>query len=176
MKTVRFVANLLFYFSRIGAIIFMLTALYAGIVILLFQYASNPGVPMTVLENGSFQIFYPFTNTPFLLGDYTTTYLVISLATIIFYGIFLWLLSGVFLAFRQEKLFTRKGVMRLSRFYITNLTVPVLLLVLLALFGQELTDIIRITFLHLLIGVFAFFMAAIFRQGVLLQEEQDLTF
>ena len=49
-------------------------------------------------------------------------------------------------------------------------------LVLLAFFGHEIIDILRITLLHLVIGVFAYFMAAIFKQGVHLQEEQDLTF
>jgi hypothetical protein len=43
-------------------------------------------------------------------------------------------------------------------------------------YGSELVDIVRIIMLHLVIGVFAFFMAAIFRHGVVLQEEQDLTF
>jgi purine-cytosine permease-like protein len=65
---------------------------------------------------------------------------------------------------------------KLSRFYLTNLIVPAAFLVLLAFFGHEIIDILRITLLHLVIGVFAYFMAAIFKQGVHLQEEQDLTF
>jgi predicted permease len=90
--------------------------------------------------------------------------------------LFLWLLGGVFQAFKQERLFTKKGFSQLSRFYSVNLTVPVLILIILAVLGQEVQDIIRITFLHLVIGVFAFFMAAIFKQGLFLQEEQDLIF
>ena len=99
-----------------------------------------------------------------------------DLLTITFYGLFLWLLSGVFHAFKQTKIFTRKGVLQLSRFYMINLIVPFVFLALIAVFGEEMIDIVRIILLHLVIGVFAFFMAAIFKQGLVLQEEQDLTF
>jgi hypothetical protein len=44
------------------------------------------------------------------------------------------------------------------------------------LFGDEYIDVARIALLHLVIGIFAFFMATIFKQGFVLQEEQDLTF
>jgi hypothetical protein len=56
-----------------------------------------------------------------------------------------------------------------------NLVVPSLFLIILAIIGHDLRDAIIIVFLHVMIGVFAFFMAAIFKQGLLLQEEQDLT-
>jgi len=175
MKTVRFVSNILFYASRVGASFFLLTTFYALIVVLLFANSHSSAIPMRV-DDGGFQIFFPFTHKPFLLGDYTASYLVPYLITFGFYGLFLWLLSGVFHAFKQPKLFTRKGVNQLSRFYIANLTVPFLFVLLLVLFQGEFSDIVRIIFLHIILGVFAFFMAAIFRQGLILQEEQDLTF
>ena len=130
---------------------------------------------MRVLDNETFLIFLPFTETVFLLGDYTASYLVSNLLTIAFYGLFLWLLSGIFNEFRRPKIFTRKGVYKLSLFYIINLVVPFIFIALLFIFGDEVSDIVRIILLHLVIGVFAFFMAAIFKHGVLLQEEQDLT-
>ena len=176
MKTVRPVASILFYLSRFAAIIIFIIAIYATAVILLYKNDPSGNIPMEVLDDGSFRIFYPFTQSPFLLGDYTTSYLVSNLLTITFYGLFLWLLSGVFHAFKQTKIFTRKGVMQLSRFYMINLIVPFVFLALLAVFGEEMIDIVRIILLHLVIGVFAFFMAAIFKQGLVLQEEQDLTF
>jgi hypothetical protein len=158
------------------AMIFCIVALYALAVILLSLNNPSSSLPIRITENGAFQIFYPFTTTPFLLGDYTASYLVSNLSIIAFYSIFLWLLSGVFHAFKQPRLFTQKGVMQLSRFYVTNFIVPLIFLILLALFGEELADIFRITLLHLVIGIFAFFMAAIFKQGLILQEEQDLIF
>ncbi|MCW3108985.1 MAG: hypothetical protein JWQ09_3491 [Segetibacter sp.] len=176
MKTVRHTATILFYLSRIMAVIVFVITVYALTVVLLSLNNHSTSLPIRVLDNGSFQIFYPFTKTPFLLGDYTLSYLLSNLLIIAFYGLFLWLLSDVFHAFKQTRLFTQKGVMQLSRFYITNLVVPLVFLILLAVFGEELLDIFRITLLHLVIGVFAFFMAAIFKQGLLLQEEQDLIF
>lgn len=176
MKAVRHTATILFYLSRIMAIMVFVITVYALAVILLSLTGPSPALPIRIFDNGTFHIFYPFTNTPFLLGDYTSSYLVSNLSIIAFYSVFLWLLSGVFHAFKQPRLFTQKGVMQLSRFYITNLIVPLIFLILLAVFGQELLDIFRITLLHLVIGIFAFFMAAIFKQGLILQEEQDLIF
>lgn len=175
MKTVRPVAGILFYLSRFASIVVLLIASYALFVILIYEKNPASWLPISV-SGDTFQIFYPFTRKVFLLGDYKTSYLVGNLSTIFFYGVFLYMLGSVFHAFMQEKLFTRKGVVQLSRFYIINLVVPVVFIVLLAVFGQELIDIVRIIMLHLVIGVFAFFMAAIFKQGVVLQEEQDLTF
>ena len=175
MKAVRFVANILFYISRVFSILFFTITVYALAVLILSKLSHSSGLPVEI-ESDRFKIFYPFTRTTFLLGDYTASYLITSLFTIAFYGLFLWLLSEVFHAFRQTKLFTKRSVNRLSRFYITNLIAPVLFLILLACWSEEFSDIIRIIFLHLVIGVFAFFMAAIFKQGLLLQEEQDMTF
>lgn len=175
MKTVRLTATVLFYFSRAGAYLFLGTALYAAAVVLLYYYIAARWLPIEV-KGQYFTLFYPFTAKAFLLGDYTTSYLFTNLSIVIFYGFFLWLLSDVFRAFRQQKLFTEKSVTRLSRFYITNLIVPILFLLLVVKFQNEMSDLIRIIFLHLVIGVFAFFMAAIFKQGLILQEEQDLTF
>lgn len=174
MNTVRFIAGFCFYLSRIGAILFLATGTYATAIFLLARYTSL-NLPIKI-EESTFTIFYPFTRQAFLLGDYTPSYLFTSLFTIAFYGIFLWLLGNVFRAFRQQKLFTRKAVIGLSRFYLTNFAVPVLLLLLALIVKDEMTDFIRIMFLHLVIGIFAYFMAAIFKQGLILQEEQDLTF
>jgi hypothetical protein len=175
MKTVRLVANILFYLSRLTAILFIIITCYALVVLILSGFSNSPWIPIKI-DNGGFRIFYPFTKNTFLLGDYTAAYLVTNFFTIGFYGLFLWLLSKVFHAFMQPKLFTRSSVHHLSLFYIANLIVPFLFLILLVVWREEFSDIIRIVFLHLVIGVFAFFMAAIFKQGLLLQEEQDLTF
>jgi hypothetical protein len=176
MKTARFIARILYYVTRISAVLYLLVTAYALAVVFLFLTTSASWLPMSISAGNGFVIYYPFTQTPFLLGDYSSAYLITSLLTLTFYGLFLWLLGGVFQAFKQERLFTKKGFLQLSRFYSVNLTVPVLILIILAVLGQEVQDIVRITFLHLVIGVFAFFMAAIFKQGLFLQEEQDLIF
>ena len=174
MKTVRLIANFLYYLTKFLSVLFLIVAAYAAVVVILWINSKGSWVPIHV-SDGLFTIYYPFTKTPFLLGDYTSSYLITSLLTVALYGVFMWLLSGVFNAFRQERIFTKRGVMQLSRFYITNLTIPVLCVLLLAVFGKEVSDVIVVIFLHIMIGVFAFFMAAIFKQGLVLQEEQDLT-
>jgi hypothetical protein len=175
MKTVRLIATILFYLSRLGAVAVLATAVYASVILLLHYTTGANNLPIKI-EEGHFTIYYPFTHQAFLLGDYTSVYLFSNLVIVVFYGVFLWLLSGVFHAFKQKKLFTPKGVAQLSRFYITNLIVPFLFFLLFLIFKNEMSDLIRIIFLHLVIGVFAFFMAALFKQGLVLQEEQDLTF
>jgi hypothetical protein len=175
MKSVRLLAGILYYLSRILSVIALSITVYATVVVLLYEMDSSLTLPIRVLGNGSFQLFLPFTKTTFLLGDYTASYLVSYLMIMAFYGLFLWLLADVFHAFKQPRLFTPSGVKRLSRFYLTNIIVPFVFILLLTIFGNELQDIVRITLLHLVIGVFAYFMAAIFKQGLVLQEEQDLT-
>ena len=175
MKAVRLIANFLFYLTRTAAVLYLVTTVYALLAVAL-KGAGVAWAPVEISGDGGFTIFYPFTRTPFLLGDYTTPYLVMMFMLIGFYSVFLWLLSEVFNAFRQQKLFTPKNVRRLVRFYIINLAVPLPGLIVTAfLYDEGLRDVMVIAFLHLVIGIFAFFMAAIFKQGLVLQEEQDLT-
>ena len=174
MKQVRMIASGLYYLTRTAALLFLTTGIYAFVVLALSMYTNMDQLPIKVSDRG-FVIFYPFTEQPFLLGDYTVSYFLISTSTVVLYGLFLWLLSCVFKAFRQQKLFIPRSVSRLERFYWFNVGVPILFLMILAISGHELRDVVLIVFLHLMIAVFAFFMAAIFKQGLLLQEEQDLT-
>ena len=174
MKIVRIIANILFYVSKVLSIFYLIITVYASTVLLLYRYSSISELPVNVDKDG-FEIFYPFTKTPFLLGDYDKNYLLSMLLFTTGYAVFLWLLADVFNAFRQQKLFIKKGVLQLSRFYIFNLCVPLLILIFFAITGLALNEIFVRTFLHVVIGIFAFFMAAIFKQGLVLQEEQDLT-
>jgi hypothetical protein len=152
-----------------------MTGLFAFAVLSLSLYSDATGLPIVIKPDRSFNIFFPFTATPFLAGDYTAEYMLTSTGTVLLYSLFLWLLSAVFRTFKQQQLFTPKGVSRLERFYIFNLGVPVLCLLVLTILDYQIRDALIIVFLHLMIGVFAFFMATIFKQGLLLQEEQDLT-
>ncbi len=176
MKAVQVASAILLYMSRTIAILMMIIILYALAVVLFYQANHSTSLPIRVLSSGEFQIFYPFTQKPFLLGEYSAGYLFSNFITIILYSIFAWLLSSVFNAFRQTKLFTRKAVKQLMRFSLINLILPAVFIISLVAFNRELSDAFRITVLHFIIAMFAYFMAAIFKQGLELQEEQDLTF
>jgi hypothetical protein len=71
-------------------------------------------------------------------------------------------------------LFTQYGIGRLKGFYLANLIIPGATILLTSFFTEvDDTSVIFIA-LHFILGVFAFFLAAIFRQGVHLQNQQDL--
>src|SRR5687767_14651882 len=127
MKTVRSVASVLFIITRILAIGYLVTGIYV-VVVLLF---GNTGL-FRALDDGSFQIMYPFTRAPFLLGDNTAAFLTMMVTLIFFYGTFMWMLSNVFNTFRKQKLFTISGVRRLKGFYLLNLLVPLVALLIVA--------------------------------------------
>ncbi len=174
MKKVRDLATLLYFLSRVTAFLFAFIGMYALVVILLYQTGMR-GIPLEV-SNDHFIIFLPFSKVPFLLGDFNKAYLSISISSILLYAIFLWLLSDVFFTFKQKKVFIPKNMKRLKNFYLFNFYVPIIYVLSLIVFKQEFRDAIIIVFLHLMISVFIFFMATIFKQGLILQEEQDLTF
>lgn len=170
----KFLANILFYLVRSVALILFFIGIYALIILSLSLYTHTNGLPIEVKDT-SFIIFYPFTKIPFLAGDHTTEYLISSSVITILYGWFLWLLGGVFNAYRMPKLFILKNVNRLKAFYIFNFITPLAILSYLLITGEPVQDVLVIIFLHLMLGVFIYFMAEIFKQGLLLQEEQDLT-
>ena len=173
MKRVRDLATLLYYISRLAAWVFIIVGAYILITVLLYGWGIQ-GLPIETDRN-HFTIFLPFSKVPFLLGDYTRAYLSVTLSILILYAIFLWLLSTVFQVFKQQKIFIPKSMRRLRNFYLFNFYIPVLYIVCLILFRLELRDAFIIVLLHLMISVFIFFMATIFKQGLVLQEEQDQT-
>jgi hypothetical protein len=131
---------------------------------------------MTKTAENQFTIYYPFSEVPFFLLEDERTFLVTTFLVLLFYGLFLALLVGVFDTFRQKKLFTAKGVQHLTRFYLANFILPLIAIVILLVLGEPVNDLLIITFLHIVLGIFIYFMTAIFRQGLELQTEQDLTF
>jgi hypothetical protein len=173
MKSIKVVAGILRGLSIAAVLFYGFTALYAAFVII---FARNPelGLFQKEKEDG-FVINFPFTHKPFLLGDNNPHFLVMLVVTFAGYGIFAYLIKRVCEIFRQDKLFTEKAVLRLKQFYLFNLIVPGSILLINLFFTRDVSDGLAVTVLHGIIGVFAWFLAVIFRQGLALQEEQDLT-
>jgi hypothetical protein len=174
MKNVRFISRILHVVCKGLAVLYLATALYMAIVFLLSRGPEGTGLLQLTAPNG-FTIMFPFTRTPFLLGENTNWFKAMMLVATAAYGTFAWLLGDVFWVFKQEKLFTRTGVRKLTIFYLANLTVPGLILVIALFFTSDVKDLVNLTILHGIIGIFAYFMASIFNQGVALQDEQDYT-
>ncbi len=169
MKLVRHISTIGFYLTKIIAIGYLVTALHV-IISAVFKLSS-----FKPLENNRFAICYPFTSKPLLIGsENTTSYIFEMVAILIFYSAFFWLLSNVFKTFRQQKLFTVQGVLHLKWFYILNLFIyPILFIALMAI-SHEYQPYLPLLFGHVIIGIFALFLAAIFVQGLKLQNDQDL--
>ena len=169
MKLVRIISYLAFYIFRILGLAYLFTTLYLLISVLL----KLPS--FVVSEDNKFTLLYPFTNIRFLLGsEFTLAYVSEMLLVMGFYGLFFFFLSSVFGVFKQKKLFTMKGVKTLKYFYFLNLFVsPVLFLFFAGISTEDLPYMAMIV-AHVIIGIFAFFLAAIFLQGLNLQDDQDL--
>ena len=171
MKAAKLLANVLFHLSRLAALLYAAIAFYVGAVLLLFSVTGKGPI---AVSDSRFTVYYPFTGKPFFLGEYSLSFIVVSIVSMFIYVLFIWLLSEVFNAFRGERLFTPGNVKRLWRFSMLNLLTPAAGIAFLLVVGELYSSAIMIAMLHLLIGVFAFFMLTIFKQGLELQQEQDL--
>lgn len=169
MKPVRIVSKVLFYLARTLAFIYLAIFVYASI-----SAFGKTSYFQSVENSTRFEIYYPFTNTPFLLGYNTLGYINTMLMVFGLYALFFYLLSNVFATFSQAKLFTQKGLRHLKQFYIGNFTLPLLALLIASIISEVEGAAEALVALHILLGVFAYFIAAIFQQGLKLQHEQDL--
>ncbi|WP_229738691.1 DUF2975 domain-containing protein [Parapedobacter pyrenivorans] len=168
MKRTKIVAKTLNIASRVLAIGYSATTLYAG-------FCITTGIGTGLAEENLLHIFYPFTSKPFLIVENTPLYIIFSFFLPLgLYSIFFWLVSNVFGAFLQSPLFTSQNVVHLKRFYGFNLIVPALATVIASFFVPVEDFIIALIALHLILGVFIYFFAEIFNQGIGLQKEQDL--
>lgn len=169
MKPVRALSAFLYYLAMLLSVLYLLTGLHVLIAVLFDTPAFE-----AVREGKFFNIYYPFTKQPFLIGDNTRFYITEMVLILLLYGIFFGSLGNVFKTFRSTKIFTPTGVRRLSIFYLLNLTIPVIFLIVHLIISYEVDSTLILTMLHAVLGVFAYFMTAIFKQGLKLQNEQDL--
>lgn len=170
MKNVNIIAAILFYITRFVAILYLITTLYS-LISILTEWSF-----ITKENDKYFSICYPFTDTPFLNGENHWGYKIFNfLIPIGFYGLFFLLVSNVFNVFKQVKLFTEYGVRQLKYFYLSNIFIPPFTILLAAVFAGDIEEGLEwVAVIHFFLGVFAYFLAAIFKQGLHLQNEQDL--
>ncbi|UOK41387.1 MULTISPECIES: DUF2975 domain-containing protein [Flavobacterium] len=169
MKLVRIIASYLHIVVKIVAVAYLLTAFYA-LINCVFE-----GPFFERMEENRFAINFPFTNQHFLLGsEFTLEYVSEMVLGLALYGLFFWVLGNVFKTFKQERLFTKDGLRNLKQFYQFNLLLYPVVAVLWSVISIEDFPFLAMIVAHAIMGVFIFFMAAIFQQGVSLQNEQDL--
>lgn len=170
MKNIKTISAILFFITRIFAVLYLLTTLFSLISIITeWSYITKD-------SGKNFAICFPFTETPFLVGENNWGYKIFNfLIPIGFYGLFFLLVSNVFNVFKQPKLFTQNGVKQLKRFYLANIFMPSITILLASIFAGDIEEGLEwVAVIHFFLGVFAYFLAAIFKQGLHLQNEQDL--
>lgn len=170
MNNIKIISGILFYITRIVAVIYLIITFYALLSILTeWSYILK--------DSGKyFSVCIPFTEKPFLVGENYWGYKLFSfIIPIGLYGLFFLLVSNIFKVFKQPKLFTQYGVSQLKLFSVTNIIIPPIAILLASIFSGDLENgIALLAVVHFILGVFAYFLSAIFNQGLSLQNEQDL--
>ena len=169
MNRAKFICKILFYITFLLGLLYLLTVLYSS-ACLITGWGTN------IYGEGKYlHILYPFTQTPFLNVDNNTAYKLFSyLLPLSFYALFFLQASQVFKAFTKPKLFAIPNLGQLKRYYWLNLLLPLVGTVVASFFVEVEGSIAILIGVHFILGIFAFLLAEIFRQGLKLQNEQDL--
>ncbi|MDF2474733.1 MAG: hypothetical protein K0S24_216 [Sphingobacterium sp.] len=169
MEQTNFIARILQLLCRALSIVYFSIFVYS-------LFCLVTGLWISAYGEGRFlHISYPFTETTFLNVDNSLAYLIFSFLLILFgYAAFFYLAGRVFRAFMQSRIFTPANIKTMRHFYLFNIFLP-LPAVLIASFFVEVEGVIWILVgIHFILGIFSLFLANIFRQGVNLQNDQDL--
>lgn len=169
MQRAKWVSKILFYITRILAVIYIGITLYSLVCILTGWSTGYYG------EGEHFHIFYPFTTQTLMNVDNNAPYILFEfLVPLGLYGLFFFLGSNVFKVFHQPKLFTQQGIKQLQNFYLANWILPIFAILLTAIFSSVESFAFVLVVIHFILGIFVYFLSAIFKQGLNLQNEQDL--
>jgi len=161
------VSSILFYGTR------LITIGYAAFI--LFVIISLITHNFVITDTNNMEMHIPFSNAV-IKGNFTPVTLIAMLGYLIFYGIFFFVLSLIFKTFSAEKLFTEKAIKHLKWFTILNLILPFVYPISAIILKNSVSiDDLIPGLLHIGLGVFAWFIVAIFRLGFTIQEENELT-
>ena len=167
MKEVKIIAKNLFYISRFCAFVYAFLTVFSAVSLLTGWSVK--------FEGAYFNILIPFTDRTILIGEYNLPYIFLNyLIVFILYAIFFWLLGNALKVFSEQKLFTKENIKQLKNCYLPNLFVPSVATFIAYVFSAIDGDVSILITLHFIIGIFSYFLAQIFKQGVDLQNEQDL--
>lgn len=169
MNQTKIISKTLYFICLILEVGYLLTAIYS-LICIVTGFAITP-----YNQNQFFHINFPFTQQPFLNIENNYPYIIFSfLLVLISYGIFFWFSAKVFKVFFQSKLFTHGNIKQLKRFYTYNIFIPLPIVIIASFFVEVESMIWGLVFIHFMLGIFCLFLANIFKQGLHLQNEQDL--
>ncbi|HBV16763.1 DUF2975 domain-containing protein [Chryseobacterium carnipullorum] len=169
MNQTKIISRILYYLCIVLSAGYLITLVYSIICL-------ATGFAVTPYKNDQYlHINYPFTEQPFLNIEHHYPYIIFSfLLVLLSYGIFFWLSALVFKVFFQSKLFTKENILQLKSFYLYNIFIPLPIVVVASFFVEVESIIWGLVFIHFMLGIFCLFLANIFKQGLHLQNEQDL--
>lgn len=176
MTLIRIISRGLKWLAVILALGYGLSCIYCAFVMVL--HAFLPAAAWVPFEEfgDRFVILFPFTKVGFITERLHRGSQLLVLVILGSYSMFFYLLGHLFTAFSQQKLFSDRSVEALKHFSRLSLSLPVLVFLFYALVTNEAgMGEVLLLMAHLLVGVFALFLLAIFREGYHLQQEQDLT-
>ena len=162
------ISSYLFYVFRLGAIFSISLALF---ILLSFAFGNYE------VQGGRFTIPFPFFSYFDIKGDYKTSIITSITLILIYSGGFLYSLSMILKSFKSAVLFNANSIRYLKILAIINLLVfPILyLLIRIVILKVSIMGGINNLILSLIFGVFLLYVAAIFRRGLKVQIENDLT-
>lgn len=169
MRTSKLVAKILFVLCKVLAIFYLFLFIYSA-------FCMISGIRTEVSNDGNLMhILYPFIDANLMDVDNNLPYKIFSfLLPIGLYALFFYLASNIFKIFSQKKLFTKKNVKQLKWFYGYNLFIPLPVGIVSSFFVEVDEGVWMLVFVHFILGIFTYFLAQIFYQGLGLQDEQDL--
>lgn len=169
MNQTKIISKILYYLCCIVSAGYLITFVYS-VFCLVTDFSVTP-----YKNNLYLHINYPFTEQPFLNIERYYPYIIFSFLMVLFlYGIFFWLSAKVFKVFFQSKLFIKENILQLKRFYMYNIFIPLPAVITASFFVEVESIIWGLVFIHFMLGIFCLFLANIFKQGLHLQNEQDL--
>lgn len=162
------ISSFLFYVFRFGAISSLVLALF---ILLSFAFGNYE------LNAGRLSIPFPLFSYFDIKGDYNISIITSITLILIYIGGFLYSLSMILKSFKSAVLFNAVAIRYLKILAIINLLVfPILyLLIRIVILKVSIMGGIHNLILSLIFGVFLLYVAAIFKRGLKVQIENDLT-
>ncbi len=169
MNQTKIISRILYYICSVVSVGYFIITIYS-------VFCLATGFAVTPYGEGKYlHINFPFTEKPFMNIDDNYSYIIFSFfAVLLAYGIFFWVSALVFRVFFQEKLFTAGNIRLLTIFYRYNIFIPLPLVIVASFFVEVESVVWGLVFIHFMLGIFCLFLANIFKQGLHLQNEQDL--
>ncbi|MEM1259705.1 MAG: DUF2975 domain-containing protein, partial [Bacteroidota bacterium] len=129
------------------------------------------------VNNGRFTIPFPLFPYFDINGIYKTSAITSMVLVLLYIGAFLFSVSMILKSFKSKVLFSTNAIRNLNAFAVINLVAFPIFYLALRIFILRIPVLggLHNLFLSFILGIFILFVAAIFKRGLKVQNENDLT-